>query len=67
MGKIRESINQMREKCVELHKSGDGYRGLRLCWRRGQSKEMGPEQETGPEQVTGTEQETWPKQEAGPE
>ena len=25
MEKIREHTNQMREKCVELHKSGNGY------------------------------------------
>ena len=26
MGKIREHTTQMREKCVELHKSGNGYK-----------------------------------------
>ena len=30
MGKIREHTNQMREKCVELHKSGNGYKSTRL-------------------------------------
>ena len=33
MGKIREHTNKMREKCVELHKSGNGYKNAEnaLC------------------------------------
>ena len=31
MGKIREHTNQTREKCVELHKSGNGYKKLLLA------------------------------------
>ena len=34
MGKIRENRNQMRENCVELHKSGNGYKIIATCLKK---------------------------------
>ena len=31
MGKIRGHTSQRREKCVELHKSGNGFKKIATC------------------------------------